>query len=130
MPSDEIPTARSADNNRPRLKVDWTINPTHIGAFLAVIAACFTFVYGLREDINKTNTVMEKLVSELKNKNELQDIEIKSIKDANVISRAEEIQSRGEIRTSVTEIVKILTDERIANAERRAMDNNRTGPRR
>lgn len=105
---------RDADSNRPRFKVDWTINPSHIVAFVGAIFAGLFFIWGIREDVHKTNASFERLVIELKAKNDLQDNEIKQIRDNNIVSRSEEIQFRGEVRTSITEITKILTDLRIA----------------
>lgn len=105
---------RNDDSNRPRFRVDWTINPTHILAFIGVIIGGISFAYGLRADLQDANSKMERLVIELKSKNELQDVEIKQIRDNSVVSRSEEVQFRSEMRMSIAELTKILTDLRIA----------------
>lgn len=110
--------ARSDDSNRPRFRVDWTINPTHIIAFIGFIIGGIAFAYGLRADLQEANAKLERLVIELKSKNELQDSEIKQIRDSSVVSRSEEIQFRSEMRISVAELNKILTELRISYAEK------------
>lgn len=114
---------RDAGTNKPRFKVDWTLNPSHIIAFMGLIAACATFIYGLRDDISKVSNRLEATVSELSNANKMQDNQIQQLKDAGVVARTEEIQFRSEMRNSNVELTKILTDLRISNAEQRGSGN-------
>lgn len=116
MAVDQVMVARNDDSNKPRFRVDWTINPSHIIAFVMAIIAILSFIYGLRTDLQDTNFKLERLVIELKSKNELQDAEIKQIRDSNVVSRAEEIQFRSEMRSSVAELNKLLTEVRMDQA--------------
>lgn len=116
MAVDQVMVARNDDSNKPRFRVDWTINPSHIIAFVMAIIAILSFIYGLRTDLQDTNSKLERLVIELKSKNELQDAEIKQIRDSNVVSRAEEIQFRSEMRSSVAELNKLLTEVRMDQA--------------
>lgn len=111
-------TGRDEANNKPRFRVDWTINPTHIIAFIGAIIGGIAFAYGLRADLQEANGKLERLVIELKSKNELQDTEIKQIRDSSIVARSEEIQFRSEMRISLAELNKILTDLRISYAER------------
>jgi hypothetical protein len=128
MDGDETPVAvvRDAHANRPKFNIDWTINPSHIIAFIGLIVGSFAFIYGLRDDLNRTNSHLEQLVLELKNKNDLQDNEIKGIKDTNISAKTEEIQFRGEMRNSITDITKLLTDIQIDNAARSGIPSARS----
>lgn len=109
------------ESNKPIFKIDWTINPTHILAFLGALLTAAIFVYSLRDDVIKTNNSLEKMFIELKNKNELQDAEIKQLRENSTASRTEEAQFRGEMRQAVAALDKILTQLRIDQSEFNAM---------
>jgi hypothetical protein len=122
--SETTPT-RKPDNDGRKPLFDWTINPTH---WIALIAA----VFGALQFLNQERTYYRDAIKEISNglsqvadrqsaKNDLQDAEIKRLNDYNIASKTDETQFRNDVKSSLSEIQKTLTQQLVSDAEQRAL---------
>lgn len=91
----------------PNRWFDFTVN---MSVMIGVLVAIGAFVLSMRDDIRTASTDLKQVVSDLHNENKMQDQSIVQIRTDAANNKSEESNFRSEMRQSVTELQKLLTD--------------------
>lgn len=98
------------------ISFDWTINLSHIGLAVGFFGTVLLFAWQLRDEVRQAGVDLRQMVTELRNENKLQDQTIQQNAALVLSNKAEETTFRSEMRGSVAELNKLLTDIRLQAA--------------
>jgi uncharacterized protein YlxW (UPF0749 family) len=107
-----------SDGDGKRMAFDWTINLSHIGFAVGLVGTVVLFVWSLRDEVRQAGVDLRQMVVELRSENKIQDQIIQQNSAAASSNKAEETTFRSEMRQSVAELSKLLTDIRIQSAKK------------